>query len=272
MRQLQRLLISLAFVFLSVPLSAAPSSEPLVFGIVPQQSAEKLLKAWGPLMHHLSQRLERPIRFATAPSIGEFEARCLAGDYDIAYMNPYHYIRFAKQPGYRVVANQRDKKLTGILVVRQDSPVQTLQDMDGATLHLPSPNAFAASLLIQAELRGEGIDFKPHFAGSHDSVYRNVERGIAQAGGGIVRTFKTQSPAISSQLRILRKTKGYTPHAIAVHPRLDTRLAEKLATALLELPPKLLQPLRFNPLQRATDSDYDDIRALNIEAVIGTGQ
>lgn len=247
---------------------ALKSSEAIVFGVVPQQTTDKLLKAWAPTMNHLRQALQRPVRFATAPTISEFELRCQRGEYDVAYMNPYHYITYAKNPGYRVIANQSNKKLHGIVVVPKNSSYKSLHDLNGLTLHFPSPNAFAASLLIQAELRKQHIDVQPHFAGSHDSVYRNVAMNVAHAGGGINRTFHTQTSQIAERLKILGTTKGYTPHAIAVHPRIDADLQESLRQALLELPPAILEPLHFHSLQAASDHDYDDVRALDIDKTV----
>jgi len=252
-----------------ITVQAADQRGTLEFGIVPQQSAVKLLKAWGPLIKYLSTKTGRPIRFATAPTIGEFEKRCAAGEYDIAYMNPYHYVRFSKDPGYRVLAHQSHKQLTGIFVVRKDSDLSSLTDLEGATLHFPSPNAFAATLLTQAMLKRNGIRFTPHYAGSHDSVYLNVARGLAESGGGVVRTFQVQPDVLRAQLRILAKTKGYTPHAFAVHPRVDKKLAASITRALLGLPPELRKNLKFKPLKAAVDADYDDVRALGIENPLG---
>ena len=264
-----RTVLLVCCVAFSAPTVAQQRSDVITFGVVPQQSAEKLLKAWGPVMKYLSQSIGQTVRFATAPTIGQFEERCTAGDYDIAYMNPYHYVQFAQNPGYSVLVNQRDKKLKGIFVVRKDSHIKGLSDLQGQTIHLPSPNAFAASLLIQAVLKNSVIEYRTHYAGSHDSVYRNVARGLTKVGAGVVRTFRIQPEGIKSQLRILATTKGYTPHAIAIHPRLHKKQRKALLRALLTVPKDLRSPLKFNPLKQATDEEYNDIRALHLNTVLG---
>jgi phosphonate transport system substrate-binding protein len=68
----------------------------LSFGVVPQQSATELAKAWIPLFNVLSESAGLGLRFATAPSIPIFEQRLAAGEYDLAYMNPYHYTVFSQ--------------------------------------------------------------------------------------------------------------------------------------------------------------------------------
>ena len=264
------IILCLTMVCVSSASIAANDKKPLILGVVPQQSAVQLHRHWSPILLRLSHALHRPVRFATAPKIDVFEDRCKQGKYDIVYMNPYHYVVFAKQPGYRVIANQSDKKLKGIFVTRKNSSIQTLSDIEGETLHLPSPNAFAASLLTRAILKKKGINFKVHYAGSHDAVYRNVSRDIANVGGGVVRTFKAQPKRLAEKLRILEYTEGYTPHAIAVHPRVSQEDVEKIRNTLLNLPSSMLATLKFNRLKSAVDEDYDDIRALGITAELGS--
>ncbi len=239
--------------------------EKLQFGIVPQQTPAKLFRDWQPITAYISTQLGTQVMFVTAPTISEFETRCAQGKYDIAYMNPFHYVRFAKKPGYRVIANQSNKKLKGIFVVKSDTKIKSLADVDGKTIYFPSPNAFAASLLTQSLLRQRGIKYTPHFVGTHDIVYRNISLNMAPVGGGIVRTFNTQPEPLRKKLRILETTKGYTPHAFAVHPRVPDETVKKIQAILINLPAHLRAPLHFNPLQSADDKAYNDIRELNLQ-------
>ena len=136
-------------------------------------------------------------------------------------------------------------------------------------LVFPAPAAFAASILPRAALRKEGIIFNPKFVASHESVYLNVARGYYAAGGGIERTFDMQDEAVRRDLRILWSTPAYTPHAIAVHPKLPRELALKVREALLGLNDdpsalKMLQTIGFKGVEAAQDADWNDIRQLNI--------
>ena len=64
----------------------------LTLGIVPQQTPVDIETNWGPLADLLGERLGRTVLVKTASSIPEFERRCAEGRYDLAYMNPYHYV------------------------------------------------------------------------------------------------------------------------------------------------------------------------------------
>ena len=244
-------------------------AENLTFGIVPQQSATKLAALWTPILSYLSNKSGVELSFATAPDIPTFEKRVFDGEYDIAYMNPYHFTFFNEHRGYRSMVRRDDKGIQGIVVVRKDSPIQSLNELQGERIAFPSPAAFAATLLPQGELAKKGISIEPVYVGSHDSVYLSVAGEFFNAGGAIGRTLATTKPEIRDQLRVLWKTEFYTPHAVAAHPRVSDEVRSKITDAFLTMnsDPKgqaLLQTLSMESITAAQDSDWDDVRSLKL--------
>jgi phosphonate transport system substrate-binding protein len=252
------------------PVFATPAEKsPLTFGIVPQQAASKLAEEWGPLLAEVSKRSGVPLVFRTAPSIPVFEERLAKGEYDFAYMNPYHYVVFHKRGNYQAFARERDRKIKGIIVVRRDSAYQRLTDLAGKTVVFPAPAAFAASILTQAEFGRANVPIEAKFVASHDSVYRAVASGLQEAGGGIQRTFEASPPEVRDSLRVLAETSPFTPHAFAVSPRVPADTTAKVLAAMQSLADdeegqRLLSPLAFKGFGAANDKDWDDIRALDI--------
>ena len=264
-----------ALVFLSAaPSNAAaqPVPVPLSFGVVPQQSATRLAEDWGPLLAEVSRRSGVPLTFQTAPSIPLFEERLAKGLYDLAYMNPYHYVVFHAAPGYRAFATEQGRKIKGILVVRNSSPYRKPSDLAGKTVVFPAPAAFAASILPQAEFARLKIPIEARFVVSHESVYRAVASGLQEAGGGIQRTLEASPPDIRAALRVLSETPAYTPHALAAHPRVPADAVARVLTAMASLADdeagrRLLAPLAFKGITGARDAQWNDIRALKLEAL-----
>ncbi|EPJ54081.1 MAG: periplasmic binding protein-related protein [Osedax symbiont Rs2] len=239
-------------------------------GVVPQQSAKVLAKLWTPICQYLSSKTGLNIVFSTAKDIPTFERRLLDGKYDIAYMNPYHFTVFNQKPGYQAIAKEQQKKIRGIVVIPKDSNIKDLSGLNGLTLAFPAPAAFAASVLPRAKMRELGIEFTPKYVSSHDSVYLGVTRGFFPAGGGVQRTLNNIPATTKEKLKVLWTTPGYTPHAIAVHPRLSTADTNKIQQAILSmketaLGKKLLFSVKFKDLGAAKNSDWDDVRALNIK-------
>lgn len=265
------------FLFLAsfaLGIHAWAAADEISVGIVPQQAATALAKSWVPLLAEISQRSGLRLTFKTAPDIPTFESRMQQGEYDIAYMNPYHYTVFAKQPGYRAFAKEKGRKLVGIIVVAKDSPVQNLDELRGKVVAFPAPAAFAASILPRAEFSRQKIAINERFVSSHDSVYRGVAQGSFAAGGGIKRTLEAMDPAIAAKLRILATTPAYVPHAFAAHPRLPAATLQKISAALQSLDQdengrQLLAPLSFKGIEAAEDKEWDEIRKLRIDLPVG---
>jgi phosphonate transport system substrate-binding protein len=254
--------------------SLTSTADTISFGIVPQQSASKLAETWSPVADYLSRKTGQEVRFATAPDIPAFERRLADGEYDLAYMNPYHFVVFNERPGYVALTHASDKKIRGILVVRKDSGIDSLEQLAGQRLAFPAPAAFAASILTRAALAEDGITIEANYVSSHDSVYRTVEQGIFVAGGGVMRTFNNMAPEIRDQLRILWRTEGFTPHAVASHPTMQSDTRNALQAALLEMSHEpegrqLLAAMGINGWQAADDSDWDDVRGLKLKQLEG---
>ena len=272
-RSIQRLMALLSLLLAIVTplrLQAQETRKPLGFGIVPQQAASRLAEDWAPLLAEISRRADVPLVFRTAANIPVFEQRLGLGEYDLAYMNPYHYVVFHAASGYRAFAREQERKIKGILVVRKDSAYRKPDDLAGKTVVFPAPAAFAASILPQAEFGRLNIPIEAKFVASHDSVYRAVASGLQEAGGGIQRTFEAAPLETRSALRVLTETPAYTPHAFAAHPRVPPEVLAKVLAAMESLAGdetgrRLLAPLAFKGIAAAQDKEWNDIRALDIK-------
>lgn len=268
MKNLRVMVAALVACLGSVPPVQAdtPAPRKLTFGVVPQQSVTDLARAWTPLLAYVSRKTGYAIEFRTAQDITTFGRRVDAGEFDFAYFNPLHYATY-RASGYQAMARERDTRLVGIIVVPKDSGYKSLQDLNGATMAFPSPIAFAATILPQLSLKQAGVSVVPKIVVSHESVYRTVARGLYPAGGGIVKTYEQVDPLVRDQLRILWKSRPYTPHPIAVHPRVPGEVAQRAVAALLAMADDpqgavLLEEAGFKGFVSAKDSDYEDIRKL----------
>lgn len=238
-------------------------------GIVPQQSTQKLATMWLPLIDYLNAQTGFSITFSTAKDIPTFEDRVAEQEYDLAYINPYHYVVFSDSANYVPLARDAHKRISGIIVVREDSPYTTLQQLHGATLAFPAPAAFAASIIPRGMLAKENISINAQYVNSHDSVYLNVINGLFPAGGGIIRTLEHLPKMQNEKLRILWRSQDFTPHALAVHSRVPEAHRKKILAALIALNDSaenahLLRGINFSGFAEAHDSDWDDVRELGI--------
>ncbi len=254
-------------------ISQSDPKKKFTFGVVPQQSATKLARTWIPLLDNISEKTGIRLEFRTEKDISTFEKELFNEGYDISYMNPYHYIFFNKLHHYQVFLKRKNKPIKGIIVVRKDSSYCRLKDFHKQKLAFPSPAAFAASILTQAQFKLLNIDIAPSYVSSHDSVYRAVAKGLYPGGGGVIRTFSKVDQQVKNQLKILWTSKGYTPHAWAAHPRVPNHIIRELAQFMILLvdDPQGFELLKTVGLEsgliNAVDKDYDDIRALKLDSL-----
>ncbi len=245
----------------------------LSVGVVPQFPMERIATDWNPVLREVSRASGLHLELKYYESIPEFEKAFLKGELDIAYLNPYHAVMARKAAGYIPIIRD-DRQLTGILIVRKDSPVTRLEQLDGATIVFPAPNAFGASLYMRALLTEKfHLRFTPVYRSTHSNVYRHVLRGQAQAGGAIHQTLDKEAPEVRESLRVLYETPAAYSHPIVVHPRVPA--AERLAVqrAFLDLSKRvefasLLKEIQIPAPAIARYEDYAPLEKLGLERFV----
>lgn len=270
-RFVKSVLGSAAWFFTSVAIAA----QTLTISVVPQFSARQVFEDWTPLLKLVGEKVGAEFKLRFYDSIPLFEAGFQRGEPDLAYMNPYHAVMAKNAAGYEPIIRDDASRLSGILVVRKDSGIKSLSQLEGKTLAFPAPNAFGASLYMRALLTREAkINFKPVYVKTHPNVYRHVLLGQAEADGGVTRTLNEERDDVKSQLSILYTTPPVFSHPIAVHPRVAPELAKRIQSAILELAEKpqhqaLFTAIRIPKPAKSVYAEYVGLDALKLESFVG---
>lgn len=240
-------------------------------GVVPQFDSRKIEAAWNPILNIIYRHTGIRIELKGSPSIPEFEKKFLRGEFDFAYMNPYHLIVANKSQGYLPLVRDTGRMLFGVVVVHKDSPIQSIKELNGKTIAFPAPNALGAALIPRAEFtRKFDIEVIPRYVKSHSSVYLNVALGQTVAGGGVQKTLEQQPDNIKKSLRILYQTTKVPSHPITYHPRISPEVTEIVKNALInfESSPDDAKLLRNIPIKKAgaaSLSDYDMLDKMGLD-------
>lgn len=244
--------------------SLAEAAEPMSFAVVPQFEQRKLFAIWKPIIDEISTRSGVELKLVATLTVPEFERELAKGSFDFVYANPYHIVRELPRQGYLPLV--RDKAfLRGILVVRRDDPINSVAELDGKTLAVPSFNALGASLALRADLDQRfKVRMTPVVATTHSSVYLNVANGLVAAGGGVNKTLQEQAPAIRDSLRILYTTREMPSHPVAAHPRVPEAVRHEVRDAFLSLAAtrKGRALLEEVPMQEAVATSIKDYEPL----------
>lgn len=249
------------------------------FDVVPQLTAAKIYTTWSPLLQRVGQEAGLCFELRVSPTIPEFEQKLLKGEPEFAFLNPYHAVLAYQKKKYQPLLADSQDLLTGILVVRADSPIKSLDELKGKNVTFPAPNAFAASLLIRAELAKKKIDINPVFVKTHSNVYRSIIGKDAMAGGGVNNTLDNEAHEVRQQLRVLFETPAYTPHPIVTLPSVPNAVRDRFLKAMIKLEQddegrKLLDGINLNKPQAVTYAKhYKPLESLQLEKfLVLTGQ
>ncbi len=243
-------------------------------GIVPQFPASEIYTYWSVLLTKIGLQTGECFSLMIMNSIPEFESSLFKGEFDFAFMNPYHQVIAKRTAGYIPLVRDDKNKLIGIVVVRKDSPFQSLKDLEHAVVVFPAPNAFAASLLIRAALARDHVDFTAEYLKNHTNVYRSVLVGDAQAGGGINNTFVQEPINLRDQLRIIFQSPPYAAHPFSAQPRVPESVRDAFANALIRLKADpanqvLLTKIQIpDPVLANWETDYAPLEKLGIDQLV----
>lgn len=242
----------------------------IVLGVVPQQSPLKLAKKWSKVTSYLYSETGIKVIFKTEKSIPKFEKELYAGKYDIAYMNPYHFVVANDVQKYEAFTRAK-KNIVGILLAKEKEVGFNPSNLKGKTFLFPAPNAFAATLLTKFELKEKFAfdvdkEAKVLYVNSHDSVYKGIARDIGYLGGGIIRTFNNFNEGKDkNSINIVYKTNAYPSHPIAAHPRVAKEDIEKLQAAFLSMPNDIKKTLSIKAFKVTNSAEFDVIKKIGVK-------
>ncbi|MDH5326941.1 MAG: phosphate/phosphite/phosphonate ABC transporter substrate-binding protein [Gammaproteobacteria bacterium] len=247
------------------------STDTYVLARAPQRSHVKTVKDWEPFAEFLRTKTGADIRLKVYDSRDHFEHDLLQGKVDLVYANPGYLIAAKELIDYQPLVRSGKRKLTGIIVTRKSSGINSLQDLSNKTLAFPDKNAFAASLYVRSILDNENIPFQAEYVNGHDNVYRNVANGKFIAGGGVYRTLDREPTALRTQLQVIYETPGMSPHPLFAHPRVPKNLRDRIVQIILAMPEDtknaiILERIKIHhPVKADFQTDYASIRSLALQ-------
>lgn len=269
-RRLHALACAFFCAFLSLPNLAIGAEYTLA--IVPQSSPASTYRQWTPFAKILGNLIGEQLQIRVYRTFDEFETDLVNGHVDFAYMNPYHLLISRKEQGYLPLVRDGSRLLSGVLVVRRDSPAKSPRDLNGQEIGFPDPDAFAASLYMRALLQEkEKIRFQARYFTTHSNVYRHVILGTVAGGGGVNLTLARERPETRNELRVLYETPGTSPHPLCAHPRIPGALQQRVIEAVLRMAEDDdgLAALKLidipQPVRASYARDYQSLEKLQLE-------
>ncbi|MGE0526794.1 MAG: phosphate/phosphite/phosphonate ABC transporter substrate-binding protein [Bdellovibrionales bacterium] len=203
---------------------------------------------------------------------------------DIASVNTFGYILAHERYGAEArltTIRHGDSSYKGQFLVRSDSKIKKLEDLEGKKIAFVDPASTSGYLLPMKLLKDRKIKPKDSmFAMRHDNVVSMIYQGQVDAGATFYsppaeseiqdarRLVKSQYPDVAEKIKILELTTAIPNDPIIFRKDLPEEMKSKISRALIEFAgtpegkaamEKLSSVTGLIP---ATDKDYDSTREI----------
>ncbi|NNG46260.1 MAG: phosphate/phosphite/phosphonate ABC transporter substrate-binding protein [Deltaproteobacteria bacterium] len=246
----------------------------LRIGLIPEQNIFKQLDRYQPLAGYLSRKVGVKIKLKVLPRYGNIVDNYRMEKLDGAFFGSFTYALAHAKIGVSVVARPlaMDNTSTyyGIIFVRKDSGIKTIEDMKGKRFAFVD-KATTAGYLVALEYFFEGgvKDYKTYFketyfAGTHQDAIYDVLNKRADAGAAkntMYSRLAKEDPRISRELAILTRSPDVPENGLALTRDLDDSLKKGFKEALLgihddSMGKEILQQFGAIRFIETTEEDY----------------
>ncbi|WP_026675494.1 phosphate/phosphite/phosphonate ABC transporter substrate-binding protein [Alkalihalobacterium bogoriense] len=254
----------------------------LVMGFVPSQDSANIADTIAPLADRLSEELGIPVRgevmtnyTATVEAMGNNQVH-------IGFLPPFGYVLGTERYDHiqAVLKSVRHGSSTykAQYVVRTDSDIQSLEDLEGKIWAFADPTSTSGYLFPAAQLMDDyGVTDVENFfsnlitAGGHDNALIQVLEGDADVATTFddARTaIEEDYPEVMDELRILDYTDDIPNDTISVSTNLPQDLIDRIIEVFLSFndDPEMIEIMEsvynWTGIDTAEDSDYDVVRSV----------
>lgn len=240
-----------------------PADRALVLGILPFQSAATLFKRFAPLREYLVEHSGRTLILATAPNYKRFIERTAKGEYDLVLTAP-HFTLLAADSGHYEVFGTLIEPLAATFVVAHDSPLTSLDQLEGRLISTPPESAIITKLARQHVLdKGRGTPRYKHLA-SHNASLQAMLGGDSEVA--VISVFVFQG-ALNRGLKVkaLDYTRTIPAMGLLAREDLPTELRDAIASALFGMldetnGKQIIKQIAYPGFKPAQREDFESLR------------
>jgi len=249
----------------------------LVLGLIPERNIFKQLDRYEPLATYLSEKIGADVKLKVLTRYGNLIDNFASAGLDGAFFGSFTYTLAHAKLGVEAIARPETvggvSTYYGLIFVRKDSDIKSVQDMKGKSFVFVDRATTAGYLLPLAFFRAHRIEnyktfFKEtYFSGTHEDAIYDVLNKKAEIGAAKNTVFARLAAAdsrVKDELVILARSPEVPENGLAVRNDLDHAIRNKLQEALLNMQNEsqgiqVLKDLGAMRFIETTDSDYANV-------------
>jgi phosphonate transport system substrate-binding protein len=241
------------------------------FYVLPQRSVALTAQYWNPILTHVGKKSGVPLELKLTKTAQEGNVIAEKGGYDFQYTNHF-FTPDRDRLGYKVIARPAGPGIRSQIVVPEDSPIQTLQDLNGKEVAFVTPDAFAGYWLPMDALLKAKVNVNVVFTGNQEASSAQLRfNKIAAAGvnGSVMARYARResfayralwTSEIYQDLCIMAYSKVPADKVDAVRAALIAMVNDPEGRKVLEAGAELLKSTGDLGFVAAENRDYDNYR------------
>lgn len=254
----------------------------ITYAYLPQYFHRVSFERHNPIIQHLKKETGLPIRQVYPDSFDDFIRMFSQGKIDIAFSNPFVYVKLAQSRGARAFARiiELDGKenFRGQVICRNDNKqIRTLEDCRGKRWVAVDPYSaggylYALGLFWDHGIRREHfaeISFVPGPGGQQEKVVFAVLSGRYDIGSVREGVLDLVADKVDlTEIRVIAYTPWYPGWLYSVRRGLDPKMVQAVQQALVKLDHtnpeyrSICDAAHFLKVIPAVDGDFEPIRSL----------
>lgn len=245
-----------------------------ILGIYAGENPNLTYEIYTPLIEYINKRLKTvKLRIETSKNYDSFNKKIYSNHFDLALANPYTILE-SNEENYHVFAKMgNDEIFRGLIIVRKDSSIHTINDLKGKTISYPAPSALAAAMMTQLFLQEHSLnvtkDIHNLYVGSQESAILNVYLKKSDAAGTWPPSWKNfiiEHPNIAKELMIKWQTPSLVNNGIIARNDLPSSVIHEIREILLNMDKnkegqKALARLYINKFEYADLQTYEPAKS-----------
>ena len=262
------LLIAAAAVSLNV---GAQAKQSYTFYVLNQRSVALTAQYWNPIMTYVGRKSGVPLELKLSKTAQEGNAIAEKGGYDFQYTNHF-FTPDRDRLGWKVIARPAGPGIRSQIVVPEDSPIQTLHDLNGKDVGFVTPDGFTGYWLPYDALLRAKVKVNVVFTGNQEASSAQLRVNKIAAAGVNSSVMARYGRREGFAYRALWTSEVYQDLCIMANPKVPADKIAAVRAALigmvhdaegrkvLEAGAELLKSTGDLGFVAADDRDYDNYR------------
>ena len=204
------------------------------FNVLNQRSVALTAQYWNPILTHVSKKSGVPLELQLKKTAQEGNAIAEKLGYDFLYTNHF-FTPERDRLGYKVFARPAGPGISSQIVVPEDSPILTLQDLNGKDVGFVTPDGFTGYWLPYDALLRAKVKVNVVFTGNQEASFAQLRVNKIAAAGVNSSVMTRWARREEFKYRVLWASELYGDLCIMASPKVPKEKVAAVRAALVNM-------------------------------------